>query len=103
MEKISRSQSKDPVQESLRSKKDSWNSDASTLIAQLIAFKRGLNGRGDPRAGIPTSRIKDPLPSEVGSYLDQMASNFNTLIHEAQSIINDQQSYSSNRQKPRVE
>jgi len=103
MEKISRSKSKDQAQESLRSKKDSWNSDASALIAQLIAFKRGFNGRGDPKAGIPPGRVKDPLPSQVGSYLDQMASSFNTLVNEAQSIINEQANYSNTRKKPRTE
>ena len=100
MIKESRGKSADPAQEALRARKDSWNSAASTLIAQLIAFKRGLNGRGDNRAGLPPSRIKDPLPSEVGSYLDQMASSFNDLVGSAGSIIDEQANYSANRKKP---
>jgi len=64
--KNARKKSDDPVQEALRSHKDTWNHDASLLIAQLIAFKKGLNGRGEPKVGIPPGSIKDPMPHEVG-------------------------------------
>ena len=94
-----RKKSEDPVQEALRQNKDTWNHDASLLIAQLIAFKKGLNGRGDPRVGIPPGSIKDPMPNEVGSYLDQLSDRYSKLISDAHHIIDEQLNYSENRKK----
>lgn len=94
---------KDPVQKKLRDNKKQWSKDTSTLIAQLIAFKRGLNGRGDPKAGIPPSNIKDPLPKEVESYLNQMFIRFQDITQRADKIINEQEEYSKNRKKSNKE
>lgn len=94
-----RKKSEDPVQEALRQNKDTWNHDASLLIAQLIAFKKGLNGRGEPKIGIPPGSIKDPMPHEVGSYLDQLADRYNKLISDAHKIIEEQNVYSETRKK----
>jgi hypothetical protein len=102
-EKIARKRSADPKQEQLRGHKDQWNKDVSLLIAQLIAFKRGLNGRGEPRVGLPPSSIKEPIPNEVGQYLDQMATRFQKIVSEADNIINEQTDYSKTRKKSRKE
>lgn len=99
IQKEARKASADPVQEALRQHKDTWNHEASLLIAQLIAFKRGLNGRGEPKVGLPPSSIKDPLPSEVGNYLDQLADRYNKLISDAHGIIDEQNHYSEGRNK----
>jgi hypothetical protein len=99
IQKDARKTSPDPVQEALRGHKDTWNHEASLLIAQLIAFKRGLNGRGEPKVGLPPGSIKDPIPSEVGSYLDQLADRYNKLISDAHSIIDEQAHYSEGRKK----
>ncbi len=99
IQKEARKTSPDPVQEALRGHKDTWNHEASLLIAQLIAFKRGLNGRGEPKVGLPPGSIKDPIPSEVGSYLDQLADRYNKLISDAHSIIEEQAHYSEGRNK----
>lgn len=98
--KEARKRSEDPVQEALRQNKDTWNHDASLLIAQLIAFKKGLNGRGEPKVGIPPGSIKDPMPHEVGSYLDQLADRYSKLISDAKAIIDEQNNYSETRRKP---
>lgn len=103
MRKLARKKSPDPYQEDLRTKKDGFNQAASTFIAQLIAFKRGINGRGDNKVGIPPSNIKDPLPPEVGSYLSQMVDRFNDLSSDAIKIIRQQESYSSSRNKGKSE
>jgi len=97
--KTARKKSEDPVQEALRQNKDNWNHEASLLIAQLIAFKKGLNGRGEPRVGIPPGSIKDPMPNEVDSYLDQLADRFNKLVSDAHHIIDEQLQYSETRKK----
>lgn len=99
IEKEARKSSADPVQEALRAHKDTWNHETSLLIAQLIAFKRGLNGRGEPKVGLPGGSIKDPIPSEVGNYLDQLADRYNKLISDAHSIIEEQAHYSESRNK----
>ncbi len=108
-----RKHSSDPVQEKLRADKSSWNDQASHFIAQLnafkpkmIAFKRGLNGKGDPRAGIPASDIKNPLPGEVSSYLSlisnefhALTSSFDQLVSEVSGVISEQAQYSNSRKK----
>lgn len=109
-----RGHSSDPVQEKLREDKASWNEEASAFIARLnsfkpklIAFKRGLNGRGDQKAGLPASNIKEPLPSQVPSYLglisnefQALTSSFDALISGAGGIVNEQAQYSRTRKKP---
>lgn len=103
MVKIARKHSEDPVQEALREHKSQWNQDTSLLIAQLIAFKRGLNGRGEPRVGLPPGSIKDPVPSEVGRYLEQLADNYQRIVSDAKNIIDEQAHYSENRPKSKKE
>jgi len=103
MEIIARKRSEDPAQEKLRERKSQWNAEVKTLIAQLIAFKRGLNGRGDPRAGLPPSNIKNPFPSEIGQYLEEMATRYQKVITEAKQIISEQSDYSQKRRKGKKE
>jgi archaellum component FlaC len=90
---------KDPVQMQLRMHKRKWNMGAKSFISQLIAFKKGLNGTGDAKASIPPSSIKDPLPSEVGTVLDRIASEFQRLVSDAGSIMDEQENYSKTRRK----
>jgi hypothetical protein len=94
---------KDPIQQQLRQMKKQWSKDTSVLIAQLIAFKRGLNGRGDPKAGLPPSNIKDSLPKELEIYMNQMVSRFEDITSRADKIINTQEEYSQKRRKSRSE
>lgn len=98
--KTARKRSNDPQQEKLRQAKDAWNQDVKTLIAGLIAFKRGINGRGDPRASLPPSSIKDPLPPQIGQYLNSIANQYGKVIDDAKSIIDAQTYYSEHRRKP---
>jgi hypothetical protein len=92
-----RRRSADPVQEKLRSDKDSWNKQTSALISKIIEFKRGLNGK--PSGDIPASSIKDPLPSQVGGAISQLSSEFQELVSGAQQIISEQGNYSNTRKK----
>lgn len=108
-----RSHSADPVQEALREHKASWNKRCSEFIARvntfkplLIAFKRGLNGRGDAKAGLPISNIKNPFPPEVFKFLNGVNSEFHELVNtfeqlssEAASIIQEQSQYANKRKK----
>jgi hypothetical protein len=114
VDKLARTRSIDPRQEHLRERKSKWNKECSEFIARinafkphLISFKRGLNGRGDAKAGLPISNIKDPLPSDIGAYLSgtssefgELVSTFSGLASEANSIIQEQAEYSAHRRKP---
>src|SRR5882757_5856168 len=109
-----RSTSKDPIQERLKQRKKVWNTECSAFIARLnafkpglIAFKRGLNGTGDAKAGLPPSDIKEPLPSEisgalgvVNSTFGELASEFAALVSESNGIIQEQAQYAQQRRKP---
>src|SRR3990172_12070488 len=103
LEVLARKRSADPSQEALRERKANWNKEVSLLIAQVIAFKRGINGRGEPRVGLPPSSIKEPLPTQVGQYLDMVASKYENIIQEAHAIIDNQNEYSRTRRKGRKE
>lgn len=96
---IARKRSADPAQEHLREQKAIWNKSTTDLIAKIIAFKRGLNGRGDPRVGLPPSNIKEPLPAQVGAYLDGIATDYEALINGAERIMQEQEHYSQVRRK----
>ena len=98
MEKAAKCQ--DIKQMALRDHKKQWNIAAKEFIKRLISFKKGLNGRGDNSFSLPTSNIKDPLPSEVISFLSEVSSNFEQLASEALKITREQQEYSQNRRKP---
>lgn len=113
LNKTSRARSQDGLQEHLRQRKQVWNEECSAFIARLnafkphlISFKRGLNGRGDNKAGLPVSDIKNPLPNEVGSYLGgvssefkELSSIFSALATEANGIIQEQAQYAARRRK----
>lgn len=95
--------SSDPRQQALRDLKKQWQKEMRTFIAQNIALKRGISGIGDARAGIPPSKIKDPLPDEVPIYIDEMVTRFNNLIDIAKQIVDHQDEYSRTRRKSNKE
>jgi len=109
-----RTRSEDPAQEHLRERKAVWNKACSAFIArlnafkpQLIAFKQGLNGKGNAKVGLPPSNIKEPLPSEIGGYMgmvnskfNELASEFAGLVSESNAIMQEQAQYADHRKKP---
>lgn len=100
MEKQARKKSTDPIQEQLREHKDKWNIATKEFINRIIAFKRALNGRGDPKYSLPPSNIKEPLPSEIVSFLNQVTQDFQLIAEEGSRIIQEQANYSANRKQP---
>jgi hypothetical protein len=101
VDKVARSD--DPKQQALRDLKKKWQKEMKIFIAQNIALKRGIGGVGDPKAGIPASKIKDPLPPEVPIYIDEMVTRFNNLTQIAKDIVKNQDEYSKNRRKGKSE
>lgn len=99
MDKLARKRSPDPKQEALREKKDQWNSHTSDLIDDLIALKRGINGRGDKDKNLPPSSIKESFPPQIGAYLQEVANSAAKVIQEAKGIVQQQQEYSQTRRR----
>jgi len=100
MPMIVEGRSKDPKQQVLRDHKRNWNIAAREFAARLRGFKSSMNGKGSVQYGIPPSDIKNPLPSEVGSFMQELVSNFQQLMSEADRIEAEQAAYSANRKKP---
>lgn len=91
--------SKDSVQQRLRDHKRQWNASYKDLSQRLKALKDGLNGRGNAKVGLPPSNIKEPMPTEIGSYLSQIAGEFQTIVGDAESIIAEQAQYAQTRRR----
>ena len=89
----------DSVQKELRQNKAQWNAICSKFISKLIAFKRGMNGKGDPRFGLPASKIQFPLPDQIPSYLSSITTEFEMLAEKAAHLIDEQKRYSETRHK----
>jgi hypothetical protein len=101
LSKVARKTSNDPVQEKLRSSKDVWNKErVKPFIHSLIEVKKAINGRGSQSLGIAPSNIKDQLPEQIGSILNELASSFSTIVSDANHIIDAQKYYSEHRRKP---
>lgn len=97
--KLARKRSKDPEQEAIREAKDVWNSEVSDLISQLISLKKGINGRGDKEKGIPPSSIREPLPSQISSHLEETGSRSSKIMELAKRIIDHQGEYAHHVQE----
>jgi len=91
--------SKDSAQQRLRDHKRQWNSIYKDFSQKLKALKDGMNGRGNAKLGLPPSNIKEPMPAEIGSYLSQLAGEFQTIVGEAESIISEQGQYAKTRRR----
>jgi len=90
-----RSRAKDPQQEQLRERKDQWNKEVSKLITALIALKKGVNGQPIDDIGLPSSRITEPLPPQVGQIGNGLGTRFTQMFSDLDRIISEQDSYSS--------
>lgn len=91
--------SKDNAQQRLRDRKRQWNSTYRDFSQKLKAFKDGMNGRGNAKVGLPPSNIKEPMPAEIGSYLSQLAGEFQTIVGDAENIIAEQSQYARTRRR----
>jgi len=87
----------------LLASKKAWKESVSLLIAKLIAFKRGLNGRGDEDANLPRVDLKDPFPVEFNTYLSSIVDDYSKVVKGADFIINLQGDFSRTRRRGRRE
>lgn len=96
---LPRKRSPDTLQQHLRERKRQWNNISKKFIPKFLAFKQSLNGHEQPVFGLPASNIKDPLPPELGAFLEQLAGEFSWLVGEAHTIVQEQTDYSTRRRK----
>lgn len=83
--------------------KKSWNETVKLLIAKLIAFKRGINGKGDDDAMLPEIDLKDPFPVEFHTYLASIVDDYSKVVQGADFVMNLQDDFSVTRRKSRKE
>lgn len=86
-----------PRFKAIKDHKKNWNKATKELISRIIAFKRALNGTAESKYSLPASKIGQPMPSEVISFLDALSSNYEAIANEAAKIISEQNDFS--RQK----
>jgi hypothetical protein len=88
----------DPVQKALRQTKKIWNKEVSSFIDNLIDFKKMMNGQPS-KFFKQKSYIKDPIPGDPSTILNQLSGNFQDLAQKGQGIVQQQLSYSQTRKK----
>lgn len=86
--------SQDSKQQHLRNSKRQFNAGYKSFTSKLKEFKNLLNGKGK----ILTD-IKNPLPEQLGSLLDNLSGEFAQLASGAEAIISEQSGYSKTRRK----
>lgn len=89
----------DPKHKALKQHKKNWNKAMKELITRMIAFKRALNGTGDDRYALPASKIHEPLPQELLSFINTLSSNYEAVAAEALKITNEQNEFAKLRQQ----
>ena len=100
LEKTARKPSMDPAQEKLRQHKANWNKEISSFINDVIHIKKMMNG-WPSKYYKERSRITAPMPVDANALLGQMASRFNELAQEGNTISQEQAQYSKTRRMPR--
>lgn len=98
MIKIAKNTTPDPIQVKLRQNKKLWNKEVSSFINNLINLKKTMNGA--PSSYHPErSTIKDPIPADPSSIINELTSDFQQLAQKGNSLIQEQINYSKNRRK----
>lgn len=98
--KRSRTKRKDPVQEKIVSQKDLLNERTSKLIEFLKEVKRGWNGGPAPLVGVDVKiNLTQPIPSQVITSAEAIASEFSNIVSELKNITSLQNSYAEERIK----
>ena len=101
--KRKRKLSKDKDIEALLVLKDNWNFQASNFINELIALKRGVNGRGDPQYMLPPTRVTNTVDPKISSFLNQLAQKYRTLSSNALEIVQKQNELSKMKAEQKSE
>lgn len=98
MNRLARKQSADPIQEKLRANKSDWNDEVSSLIDDMIQFKKLMNGKPNKFYN-EKSKIIDPIPANPNKIIDNLLSRYNSIAQKSTAITKQQIEYSKNRKK----
>lgn len=71
--------------------KDKWNLQVSYFIYDLVALKRGMNGRGDAEHRLPPSRITDKLDGSIATLLNRMTGQYREIAQNGLTIVKKQE------------
>jgi hypothetical protein len=102
MIKEGRKPSNDPAQEKLRQGKNVWNKEVSAFINDLIHAKKLMNG-WPSKYYKERSKIISPIPVDVASILNGLASQFQELSQQGTALSQQQAEYAKNRRQKRVD
>lgn len=100
MIKEGRKHSEDPAQEQLRQSKDNWNAQVKGFIADLIQFKKLMNGSPSKYNKVK-SKITQPIPSNPGTVLQQLSGRFQEIAQGGNEIVEQQVYYSQHHRMPK--
>lgn len=75
----------DPLKEALKLKKKNWNNESKEFMKKIKSLRRGLS----------SSKLKEPIPSQVASFISELSGSFQNLTNSALQIIEEQRNYSN--------
>jgi len=89
--------------EALLQLKDRTNVQTSMFIWDLIALKKGLNGRGDADHRLPPSRIHQKLDASITSLISNLTGQYRDLAQNSLQIVKQQEQLADTLSKKKSE
>ena len=91
--KAQRKSYKDPAMNKIIQEKAAWNKDVSSLINDLIHFKKSMNG-WPSKYYKERTRITQPVPVDLSGILNQIAGEFQDIANRGNGILQEQSDFS---------
>lgn len=95
MEKSAAKTYKDPALNKLVQEKALWNRQVSSLINDIIHFKKSMNG-WPSKFYKERTRITQPIPVDLSSILGKMTGDFQDIASQGNSILREQSDFVKN-------
>lgn len=93
----------DPRHKALKQHKKNWNKAMKELILRMKAFQKALNGKGDHRYALPTSKLHEPIPPELINFINTLSTNYEAVASEALKITTEQNEFARGRQQAKAQ
>lgn len=93
---------RDPALNKIVQEKARWNREVSTLINDIIHFKKSMNG-WPSKYYKERTRITQPAPIDLSGILGGLATKFQDLANEGNGIIQEQTEFARSRTKRQSE
>ena len=95
MEKSAAKTYKDPALNKLIQEKALWNRQVSSLINDIIHFKKSMNG-WPSKFYKERTRLTQPIPVDLSSILGKMTGEFQDIASQGNSILREQSDFAKN-------